>query len=75
MDYGELHKRTVDNLVESVYHQCLINNAERGAYVEHIIILALLTQLTVGSVSLMMSSAVRRYKRFDGSPARPSNCL
>ncbi len=41
MDYDEIHDRTVRRLVKSVYHQCLINNAERGAYVEHMIALAL----------------------------------
>ena len=41
MDYDEIHDRTVRRLVKSVYNQCLINNAERGAYVEHMIALAL----------------------------------
>ena len=41
MDYDEIHDRTLCRLVKSVYNQCLINNAERGAYVEHMIALAL----------------------------------
>ena len=41
MDYDEIHDRTVRRLVKSVYNQCLINNAERGAYVEHMIALAI----------------------------------
>ena len=41
MDYDEIHDRTVCRLVKSVYNQCLINNAERGVYVEHMIALAL----------------------------------
>ena len=36
-----IHQRTVDRLVQRVYDQPLINNAERGAYVEHMIALAL----------------------------------
>ncbi len=36
MNYDD-HARTVSRLAESVYGQCLINNAERGAYVEHMI--------------------------------------
>ena len=41
MDYDEIHDRTVRRLVKSVNNQCLINNAERGAYVEHMIALAI----------------------------------
>ena len=41
MDYDEIHDRTVRRLVKSVYNQCLINNAERGTYVEHMIAPAL----------------------------------
>ena len=41
MDCDEIHDRTVSRLMESIYHQPLINNAERGAYVEHLIVLAL----------------------------------
>ena len=37
----DIHKRTVRKLVKLVYARPLINNAERGAYVEHMIVLAL----------------------------------
>ena len=36
-----IHQRTVDRLVQRVYDQPLINNVDRGAYVEHMIELAL----------------------------------
>ena len=36
-----IHRRTVDRLVQRVYDQPLISNVERGAYVEHMIELAL----------------------------------
>ena len=36
-----IHQPIVDRLVQRVYDQPLINNVERGAYLEHMIELAL----------------------------------
>ena len=36
-----IHQRTVERLVQRVYDQPLINNVERGTYVEHMVELAL----------------------------------
>ena len=40
-DDAAIHQRTVDRLVQRVYDQPLIDNVARGAYVEHMIELAL----------------------------------